>query len=153
MFIMIVISTNNNTNNNNNNKSIVWFLWGQTCFHSLYYSDYNVGLGLSIFSSEFSRFGNLTLLFIAYIIFDVILQIVLYSILKACSSVNKGKKDNFTVKLESNNKVKISESKEDKKERKEPSADSIYRWLGLWFFVAITVAVILALIVLVALPM
>lgn len=121
----------------------------------------NVGLGLSIFSSQFSKFGDLTLLwlFVAYIIFNVILHIVLSALLKVCTYTRKDtKKDGFAVKLESNGEVKISDvkdgdkkDKEDEKKRKEPSADSIYRWLGLGLYVTVTAVVILALVVLVAL--
>lgn len=123
----------------------------------------NVGLGLSLFGSEFSRFSNLTLLwvYVGYIIFTVILNLLMYVVCKCCCRRKDEPKDGFAVKMDKTDDVIITESvgnnqeeeEENVEKRKEPSHDSRFRWLGLVVFVTVTVLVVIALLVLVALPL
>lgn len=121
----------------------------------------NVGLGLSLFSTDFTQFGNLTLLwiFIGYIIFTILLHIIMYTMSKASSRWKTGASDGFAVKVDKTDTLKIVEKEksdgdkeEEEKKRKEPSSDSPFRWLGLMAFVTVTVLVVFVLVVLVALP-
>ena len=117
----------------------------------------NVGLGLSIFSSEFSSFANLTLLwvYLAYIVLIIIITIILYLAKIAKWRTNTNEKSTSPVKMDTagDGRVEIQDApnKEDNiKERKVPAPDSKYRWMLFGFFAAINVAFMIVFIVLIA---
>ncbi len=70
----------------------------------------NVGIGVSIFSTQFSRFNNLTILwvFVVYIILTTIVY-VLVIFIKVFQKRPK-KKDNFAVRMDTVGKKKKSQS-------------------------------------------
>lgn len=131
-----------------------------------------MGLGLSIFSNVFSRFGDLTIfwVFVAYIvaITAVNIETLIYSSFstKKTKEKAKQKKDNSKVAVkmdaEGEGEVELIEEssepkekekyKEETEERKKPAVDSKYRWMFFGIFTVLNVAFLVAFIVLVALP-
>lgn len=117
----------------------------------------NVGIGLSLFSVEFSRFGDLTLLwvFVGFSGFNTLLNVTMVALNMLCSKRRQEESDGFAVKADKTDTVQIvdKKSEEQKQERKPPSSDSPFRWVGLVAFVTISVLVVVTLVVLIALPM
>ena len=122
----------------------------------------NIGIGLSLFSNEFSRFGDMTIfwVYLAYVIFITLLHFAINIILSVIKKTTK-KVDGFIVEMKEDT-VKITEQdegnkkegkEEEEKKRKEPSADSLFRWVGMAIFTTVTVLVAVILLILVALPL
>lgn len=113
----------------------------------------NVGLGLALFSLNFSHFGDLTLLwvYIGYIAF-VALNIIFYAGCKLFfKKVNK--KSKFAVKMDkAKEAVTIIEGEDEEKERKEASPDACVRWIALAGFFVVSLCIVGVLIVLMVLP-
>lgn len=117
----------------------------------------NVGIGLSIFSVEFSRFANLSLLwvYISYIALNLVIALILLMAKIAKWRTKEYPKAQFTVKMQTkgDGKVEIIKStrKTVEKKRKEPAADSKHRWMLFGFFAAINLSFMFIFIVLIAL--
>ena len=111
---------------------------------------FNVGIGLALFSTEFSRFDNLALLWL-FIAYNILLNFVTIGMCKLCSRKSRG--NNKSAPKADETDAGKKGKQEERKERKPPSPDSPFRWVGLAIFVTVTVLVVLALIVLIALPM
>ena len=112
----------------------------------------NVGIGLSLFSTEFTRFGDHTLLwvFVGFSSFTILLNVSMVVLSMLCSK--KRSHDGFAVKAYKTDIVQIMDKKEVN-ERKSPSPDSPFRWIGLVTFMTVTILVVLTLLVLIALPL
>lgn len=98
------------------------------CFSIISYITFAVsavGLGLAIFSTEFSRFSNLTIfwVYIGYIASALILHLIMYGILKSCSRPaaknNHGDYELKAAKLPEGKAVEMTAQKEEEGEVKE----------------------------------
>ena len=118
----------------------------------------NVGIGLSLFSTEFTRFGDHTLLwvFVGFSSFNILLNVSMVVLSMLCTKRKKESHDGFAVKADKTDTVQILDKKDEQEqvnERKSPSPDSPFRWIGLVTFVTVTILVVLTLLVLIALPL
>ena len=116
-----------------------------------------MGIGLAIFSTDFSRFSNLLLLwiFIAYIVLVLIIDIVFIIVRcsKKPSDKECGNKTSFAVKMKTEGDGKVDIEKEDNiKEKKTPAPDSPIRWMLFGVYLVISVVFVFVCLVLVALP-
>lgn len=135
-----------------------------------------MGIGLSLFSRDFSRFGDLTLLwiFVACVIFNIIMHVFMSTIswflgqktCKKCNNPKSGcicesKKETVTMDTkagtvtlpESEKQDALLTSDEEKKEEcKKPAKGSGFRWFGASIYMGVTVCIAIALLVLIALP-
>ena len=115
----------------------------------------NVGLGLSIFGSEFGRFDDTTMfwIYMSYIFYIIFLHTTLYFIIRYCWKGREQGQDDTTVEF-NDEKVKITEKDKDHDtdEKKKASPDSMLRWGGFIAFVVPTTLIVIVLSVLIALP-
>ena len=116
----------------------------------------NVGLGLSLFSKEVSRFGDNTLLwvYVAFIVVTTAVHVVMIVASKLISKSKKNKED-FSVAM-TNEEVKVMDSEDkdkDTEKPKEPAPHSFFLWLGLGVFGMATILTFLVLFVLLVLPL
>ena len=124
----------------------------------------NVGLGLAMFSKDYSRFGDLTLLwvFLGYVGAKLIMRIVFIAISRTigrdyCRSCNSPRSSCTCGKMAYSEAEKTSYgttliNTNVEKDRKKPAEGSLYLWIAMGMSIAIFVVFSLGLLVLVAIP-
>ena len=112
--------------------------------------DANMGTGLTIFSTGFSRFSDLTLLwvFIAYVVLLIVIDITAYIYTKM--SKRFGDTSGALINAEKDEGVSLLVQNKEKK--KKPAADSKWRWFLFGIYTTVNVVFTIALIVLVVIP-
>lgn len=123
-------------------------------FHCCLFPVTNVGIGLSLFSIEFSRFCDLTLLWV-FVACNLLLHFVTFGMcmLRSKRSVETNGSAKKEVKTDALQMKDKKGQQEKKKERKPPSPDAPLRWIGLVAFLTVTSLTLLTLLALIALPM